>query len=142
MKLTRWQLLACVIVWAVSVISFAQAPLGATGQCNDGSYSMMDSKQAACGKHGGVKEWYRSNRAPDTSANAHSSAAARTGVPRSGLAPRAGKSPDAAGGGPEFAKAHASKGDHCDKPSGKTTKGKTTNADAKADNAAHGRACS
>jgi hypothetical protein len=139
-------LLAWVIVGAVSTTSFAQAPLGATGQCNDGSYSMMESKQAGCGKHGGVREWYENNRAPDKSANTLSSEATKTGDARSALPAPTGKSTRAAGGGRELAKAQtSSKADHCDKSNGKTTKNETTNeAEAKprADRAGHGKACS
>ena len=36
----------------------AQAPAGATGLCNDGTYYNGASKKGACSHHGGLKDWY------------------------------------------------------------------------------------
>ena len=46
-------------------------PTGATGQCNDGTYSTGASKRGACRGHKGVKDWY----AASTPATSKSSAA-------------------------------------------------------------------
>jgi len=146
MKVTRWQVVASICAGAVSVLSFAQAPLGATGQCNDGSYSMMDSKQGACGKHGGVKQWYENNRAPDKSVNALSSQPTKTSAAGSAPPALAGKATPAVAGRRESAKAYASsRRDHCEKAHGKTAKDEDpaeAHAKATADHLAHGKACS
>ena len=67
---------------ALSATSFAQAPAGATGECKDGSYSKSDSKRGACGKHGGVKEWYEKDRPTEK-------AAATPGIPSRSAASKA-----------------------------------------------------
>jgi hypothetical protein len=33
------------------------APAGATGLCNDGSYTKAAHREGACSHHGGIKEW-------------------------------------------------------------------------------------
>jgi hypothetical protein len=33
-------------------------PTGATGRCNDGTYTFAQHKRGACSKHEGVAEWY------------------------------------------------------------------------------------
>lgn len=35
----------------------AAGPAGATGLCNDGSYTKAAHRTGACSKHGGVKQW-------------------------------------------------------------------------------------
>jgi uncharacterized protein with FMN-binding domain len=35
-----------------------EKPAGATGECNDGTYTKAKTQQGACSKHGGVKTWY------------------------------------------------------------------------------------
>ena len=35
----------------------AASPAGATGLCNDGSYTKAAHRTGACSKHGGVKQW-------------------------------------------------------------------------------------
>jgi hypothetical protein len=35
----------------------AQAPKGATAQCNDGTYSTAKTQRGACSGHGGIKTW-------------------------------------------------------------------------------------
>jgi hypothetical protein len=34
------------------------APKGVTGKCRDGTYTRATFKSGACGKHGGVRQWY------------------------------------------------------------------------------------
>jgi hypothetical protein len=138
-------LLAALASWT---IASAQAPLGATGQCKDGSYSMAEAKKGACGKHGGVKEWYENNRpekgvtAPAASEPAKSTAA-KAAPPAS-----EGRATAAAGGGPGQVWVNTrSKVYHCqgDKWYGKTIKGEyMTEGDAKSRgaHADHGKVCS
>lgn len=54
-----------VIGLAVSSAGFAQAPAGSTGVCKDGSYTSVEKKRGACSGHGGVKDWYASDRKSD-----------------------------------------------------------------------------
>jgi hypothetical protein len=35
------------------------APVGATAQCRDGSYSFSESRRGTCSWHGGVASWLR-----------------------------------------------------------------------------------
>ena len=88
----------------VSVPSRAQAPAGATGVCNDGSFSTASSKRGACSGHQGIKTWYAtaltSPTAVSPSANtappvAPSSPSATVATPRS-AAPMPSQAP---GGG-------------------------------------------
>ena len=34
-------------------------PKGATGLCEDGTYTTSKNKQGACSSHGGLKEWLK-----------------------------------------------------------------------------------
>jgi Tfp pilus assembly protein FimT len=36
----------------------ASVPAGATGKCNDGTYTYSVTHRGACSKHGGVSKWY------------------------------------------------------------------------------------
>jgi hypothetical protein len=40
-----------------SVCNITPPPAGATGQCNDGTWTMAKNHQGACSGHGGVKRW-------------------------------------------------------------------------------------
>src|SRR4030081_480918 len=85
---------------ALSATWFDTACLGATGQCKDGSYSMAESKKDACGKHGGVKEWYENNRGPQNSAKAPATSETTTAAtPRMTPPASAGRTTPVAGGG-------------------------------------------
>ena len=46
----------------------ASAPKGATGQCNDGSYTRAKTQRGACSQHGGVKTWFGGASSSSTSA--------------------------------------------------------------------------
>ena len=137
---------------ALSATSFAQAPAGATGECKDGSYSKSESKRGACGKHGGVKEWYENNRSTEKAAAApEKSESTRTATPQTKTnadSNAAGRTTAATGGGPGQVWVNTrSKVYHCqaDKWYGKTIKGEyMSEADAKAKgaHADHGKACS
>jgi len=44
--------------FALSAYAKDEPPAGATGVCNDGTYSTAHLERGACSHHGGVKEWY------------------------------------------------------------------------------------
>ncbi len=57
-----------------------EKPAGATGECNDGTYTKAKSQRGACSKHDGVKTWYSEAASapattPATSAKAPASTA-------------------------------------------------------------------
>lgn len=63
----------------------AGAPAGATGLCNDGTYSTAASKSGACRGHKGIKTWYA---APDaTKSKTSAGKAASTSAPAAAPAP-------------------------------------------------------
>ena len=134
---------------ALSATSFAQAPAGATGECKDGSYSKSDSKRGACGKHGGVKEWYEKDRPTEkAAATPEKSESTRATAPQTAAKTNAGRTTAANGGGPGQVWVNTrSKVYHCqgDKWYGKTIKGEymsEVDAKAKGAHADHGKTCS
>ena len=140
------------------------APAGATGQCNDSSYTTTATKRGACRGHQGVKAWFAA--APSTSSP--SSAPTPTQTPAQAPSPPPDRSPTpeasapapapkamthttgtpAAGGGPGLVWLNSSTNVyHCygARYYGTTKAGKyVTEVDAKAAgaHADHGKACS
>jgi hypothetical protein len=42
---------------AAAPAAMSAAPVGATGQCKDGTYTMSKTHSGACSSHGGVAKW-------------------------------------------------------------------------------------
>lgn len=138
----------------------AGAPAGATGQCNDGTYSTAPSKRGACRGHQGVKTWFAtaSTSAPASSTAAPAPAATPAPAPAPTPAPAppapakttssASTKTAAPGGGPGLVWLNTSTNVyHCygTRYYGTTKAGKyVSEADAKAAgaHADHGKACS
>ena len=79
-----------------------EKPAGATGECNDGTYTKAKTQQGACSKHGGVKTWYsEAASTPATSAKAPASTAktapsTTTGAPEKPVVAAAAGAPQGA----------------------------------------------
>lgn len=123
------------------------APAGATGLCNDGTYSKAASKKGACSSHKGVKDWY--GAATATPAKPTAAATQTPAAPAPTPAPKAKAdtaAPAAGGGAGQVWLNTASNVYHCqgDRYYGKTKAGEyMTEAAAKAKGARpdHGKPC-
>jgi hypothetical protein len=94
MRLIRFQSFvvpfAFVVGLAVSANGFAQAPAGSTGQCKDGSYTSVEKKRGACAGHGGVKDWYASDKkTEEKSAKKEAKSSGSMAAPSTSTAPPA-----------------------------------------------------
>ncbi|WP_348262638.1 DUF3761 domain-containing protein [Telmatobacter sp. DSM 110680] len=82
-------LIALLVGISVSLVGSAQAPAGApagaSGLCNDGTYSTAATKSGACRGHKGIKTWYAASDA--TKAKASAGKAASTSAPAAAPAP-------------------------------------------------------
>jgi len=150
---TTIRLIVLVAGTLISQLGMAQAPAGApsgaTGVCNDGSYSTAATKKGACRGHKGVKDWY--GDAAATPAKTPAAAAAPTTAAAPPPAPAAKTSANTAtpapgGGAGQVWLNTASNVYHCQgtKWYGKTKAGAyMTEAEAKAKgaHADHGKAC-
>jgi hypothetical protein len=163
-------MIALVAGLASAASAYAEAPVGSTGECKDGTYTEAASRRGACAGHGGVKTWFgksgaaeKTTAAPAAAAPAPATAAPSTAAPAAAApTPAATPKPAAAmakpatampaqaapGGGPGKVWVNAStKVYHCpsDRWYGKTKDGEyMTEADAKAkgDRPASGKPCS
>ena len=143
-------LVAGILVWQLCMAQApAGAPAGATGLCNDGSYSTGATKKGACRGHKGVKDWYGDTGA----APAKTPAAAAAPTPAAAPAPATAAkttantaAPAPGGGAGQVWLNTATNVYHCEgtKWYGKTKAGAyMTEAEAKAKgaHADHGKVC-
>jgi hypothetical protein len=132
-------------------VAWAQAPGGSTGQCKDNSYTTAESKRGACRGHGGVKDWYATEKAAPSPRKGEGAESKPT-MPETQNAKPLSKTATArveaaAGGGAGKVWVNtASNVYHCEGTRwyGKTKKGEyMSEADAKAKgaHADHGKAC-
>ena len=128
----------------------AGAPAGATGQCNDGTYSTAATKKGSCRGHKGVKEWYvNTSTTPAKTSAAVPPSAASTPSSTPAPAPKASSNsaaPAPGGGAGQVWLNTATNVYHCPgtKWYGKTKAGAyMTEAEAKAKgaHADHGKVC-
>jgi hypothetical protein len=157
----RLHYFALAVALAASWLSAsAQTPAGSTGECKDGTYTSADSKRGACKGHGGVKDWYATNKSGEKGegkskaegASSKTSSAAPVPPPSEAKASPKGeqgmRAEAAPGGGAGKVWVNSSSHVyHCmgDEWYGKTKQGEyMTEADAKAHgaHASHGKACS
>jgi hypothetical protein len=158
---SRFMLVTGLVVGSLGPFAIAQAPAGApagaTGQCNDGTYSMQATKKGACKGHQGVKAWFAvtsaaatptsSSPTPASTPAPSASASAPAQKPMASSQSKPTTTP-APGGGPGMVWLNSStKVYHCqgDPYYGTTKSGKyESEADAKAAGAhpAHGKPCS
>ena len=73
----------------------AAIPNGATGKCNDGSYTSVAKKWQACGGHKGVQSWFAAGSAQPASASPQTAASAAQ-VPATAPATAPAAAPSAA----------------------------------------------
>jgi hypothetical protein len=146
---TRIRLIALVAGILAAQLGMAQAPAGATGLCNDGTYYTGATKKGACHGHKGVKDWYGATAATPEKAPAAAAAPTPAAVPAPAPAAKAtaNAAAPAVGGGPGQVWLNtASNVYHCPgtKYYGTTKVGAyMTEAEAKAKgaHADHGKAC-
>jgi hypothetical protein len=62
MKSVGFSVAVVVAGLAISSAVLAQTPAGSTGECKDGTYTSVEKKRGACAGHGGVKDWYASDK--------------------------------------------------------------------------------
>ena len=138
---------------ALGSSAFAQAPSGSTGQCKDGTYTSAESKRGACAGHGGVKEWYATDKKSESKGEKKAESQS-TGKESASKAPASTKKaaegmraePAPGGGAGKVWVNTSSKVYHCsgDQWYGKTKEGEyMTEAQAKASGAhpAHKKTC-
>jgi Protein of unknown function (DUF3761) len=137
--------------------AWAQAPAGSTGQCKDNTYTSADSKRGACRGHGGVKDWYATDKAAPPAPGKEGTAAPAKSVATESATSRADAKtttkttslrtePAAGGGAGKVWVNTATNVYHCEGTRwyGKTKQGEyMSEAEAKAKNAHadHGKAC-
>jgi hypothetical protein len=132
-------------------LCMAQAPAGATGLCNDGTYYTGATKKGACRGHKGVKDWYGDKAAAPEKTPAAAAAPTPAPAPARAPAPPANRTANTAepapgGGAGQVWLNTATNVYHCagTKWYGKTKAGAyMTEAEAKAKgaHADHGKVC-